>query len=330
MSAEANTARRVRFFPSIVEECLEDADFLWTRWERFLDSPDLGIEKVYFWVEQRLHGALDGLRMGELSLLESALASDAAGAVSAAAYILASTSEHAAFELLARAFTSFEDASLTAIRRGIELAEDTRLLDKLGHVAASGSPACRAAWLDAHSSCGIAPGAHLLSLLRAPEPEVRAAALRACRYASGIDDKELRRGLDASEPIVITAAIESGMARSLPEAWQACLSLSAGPDPDGHTRSLLRLLAMSGNPRAEQRLQAALDNDVLMRDAIFALGASGRMSAADSCVSALRHGRSPRAAADAFSNITGLDLSAAGLVAPAEAAEPPGFEDDDL
>jgi uncharacterized protein (TIGR02270 family) len=330
MSAEATTAQRVRFFPSIVEECLDDADFLWTRWERFLDAPDLSVDKVYFWVEQRLHGALDGLRTGELTLLEGALASTSPGAVSAAAHVLATSQEHAAFELLSRAFTSFEDASLTAIRRGIEVADDSRLLARLGRVAAAGSTACRAAWLDAHTACGVNPGALLPSLLRAPEPEVRAAAFRACRYAPEIDAGELRHGLNAPERAVVAAAVETGLARNLPEAWQACLSLCGDPDPDGHTRSLLSLLAMSGNARAEQRLRAALDQDVLRRDAVFALGASGRVTAADSCIAALRDGPAGRAAADAFCTITGLVLADASLIASAETPEPPDFESDDL
>jgi uncharacterized protein (TIGR02270 family) len=319
-SNEAKAPAPPRFFDHIVEATVEDADFLWTRWERFLDAPDLGFEQVYFWVEQRLQGALDGLRGalegGMIATLEEALASDSPGAISAAAHALASSRSPAGLELLTRAFTSFEDAALHAIRRGIEVSDGGALFAELGRAARASSPACCAAWLDLHAQRELDPGPPLADLLGSPDPQLRAAAARAARCAPALAEGPLLRLLDDGELSVVVAGIEAGLTRRQSAAWETCLSLCGQSRPPAACAPLLNLLAMSNGQRAERMLIHALEIDELARDAVFALGISGRVWAAEQCLELLRQGRLVKTAAESFCAITGLQLAAAKLVAP--------------
>src|ERR1035438_86412 len=46
----------------LVEESLDEAEFLWRRWEAALSTHARDLAGVRFWVEERLLGSLDGLR----------------------------------------------------------------------------------------------------------------------------------------------------------------------------------------------------------------------------------------------------------------------------
>src|SRR5436190_11144567 len=49
-------------FDDLVEESLDEAAFLWGRWESELVSLTRSLDEVWTWTEDRLHGALDGVR----------------------------------------------------------------------------------------------------------------------------------------------------------------------------------------------------------------------------------------------------------------------------
>ena len=48
----------------LVEQSLEEAAFFWKRWEADLESLTRSLDDVWSWTEDRLHGALDGVRVG--------------------------------------------------------------------------------------------------------------------------------------------------------------------------------------------------------------------------------------------------------------------------
>ena len=51
------------FSDSLVEESFDEAAFLWRRWEDELTSLTRNLDEVWSWTEDRLHGALDGVRV---------------------------------------------------------------------------------------------------------------------------------------------------------------------------------------------------------------------------------------------------------------------------
>ena len=55
----------------IVEESFEEAEFLWGRWECALDAHDRDLDGVSSWVEERLLGALEGVRVAGDAAIES-------------------------------------------------------------------------------------------------------------------------------------------------------------------------------------------------------------------------------------------------------------------
>src|SRR5690348_13244045 len=56
-------------FWDLVEESLDEAAFLWKRWEGDLASPVRSLEDVRTWTEDRLEGSLDGVRVAGAELV---------------------------------------------------------------------------------------------------------------------------------------------------------------------------------------------------------------------------------------------------------------------
>src|SRR6185437_15094802 len=76
----------------LVEQSFEEAAFFWKRWEADLESLTRSLDEVWSWTEDRLHGALDGVRVaGEkvVEVTETALHGKDDAAITAAAHALA-------------------------------------------------------------------------------------------------------------------------------------------------------------------------------------------------------------------------------------------------
>src|SRR4029434_253967 len=83
-------------FRDLVDESFDEAAFLWRRWEGELTSLTRNLYEIYSWTEDRLHGALDGVRVGgdaAIEIASEALASDDLDRITAGAAVLASSSE---------------------------------------------------------------------------------------------------------------------------------------------------------------------------------------------------------------------------------------------
>ena len=61
-------------FRDLVDESFDEAAFLWRRWESELTSLTRNLDEIWSWTEDRLHGALDGVRVGGAAGLETATA----------------------------------------------------------------------------------------------------------------------------------------------------------------------------------------------------------------------------------------------------------------
>lgn len=325
---------------SLVEESLDEAEFLWSWREAALDAHDETPDGVDQRIEDRLQGAIEGLCVPGpseidrlLRLLAPALDRGEPAIVAVAAHALLAGGSGEGFDCFAAAFWGATGARLQSLRRGLELIPAAA--PHLGLLAQSrGAPAgARAAFLDACAFRGLPIEAHMGELVTSPSAELQRAGVRLLRHAPRtVADEPLIRALGIADARARELAVESGLVLGLPEAWRVGRSLALA-DVSG-SGALLPAVAMLGTPADHERVLQLLGHVSRQRDAIWALGFGGRRSGADACVDLLAQQRHVALAAEAFCAITGLDLAGTGLVAPRAAAreddEPPLFEDDDL
>jgi len=207
----------------LVEEALDEGDFLWRRWNRAMVAADHDLAAVVRFAEERLLGCIDGLRVGGDAVIEPVLAPALDGEParrSTTALALAGGGD-AAWECLAAALRAAPPEALPALARGIELeaaldvvAELERRLD-LGDAA----DALKAAFLDICAFRRRAPAAPLTSLVSgSAAPAPLRAALVLARFVPVADGESLIRGALHAPGPVGAAAVESGLVLGLPGA----------------------------------------------------------------------------------------------------------------
>ncbi|NOK01586.1 MULTISPECIES: TIGR02270 family protein [Myxococcus] len=299
--------RRPPLLWDVLAEHLEEASFLWTQRERAMDSPDDTLLEVEAGDEARLRAHLDGLRVGgppvALRILRPALESEEPGGVASAAFVLLASGEQA---LVLERWG--EDAERRPwLRHALALCErqelDAALLDLLPRLV----PTLQAELLDLLAFRQVDAGSLLERLVLADtEPVLLAAAFRAARVTKPpVLATWLRKGMEDARPLVRDAAIETGLLRGLRAAWQSCQRLATeGAEP----RLAMLALAAGGAPADVEKLVRALDRSELRAEALWALGFSGRLAAADAALAVLKE-QTPEVAWLAlrtFSVITGL------------------------
>src|SRR5712671_3510369 len=103
-------------FADLIAESLDEAQFLWGRWEAEQSSLTRNLDAVVSWTEDRLHGALDGVRVAPETLFESllseCLAGDVLHRVTVAAHLLATAKTPNALALLSNAVSRSTGAKL--------------------------------------------------------------------------------------------------------------------------------------------------------------------------------------------------------------------------
>src|SRR4029077_11143676 len=93
-------------FADLIEESFDEAAFLWRRWENELTSPTRNLDEVWSWTEERLHGALDGVRAAGAGLVDMAtseLRSKEVDRLTVATALLATSTAPGAAEAIAAA-----------------------------------------------------------------------------------------------------------------------------------------------------------------------------------------------------------------------------------
>jgi uncharacterized protein (TIGR02270 family) len=117
----------------------------------------------------------------------------------------------------------------------------------------------------------------------------------------------LQRALDSAEPALRDAALLAGLMAGQRESWAACQSAAESREP-GDELPLL-LLGMNGDERNVKRLLGLLSDEALRPHALWALGFSGRVAAADACMTLMWNKPVAALAGEAFSAITGLRIA---------------------
>jgi uncharacterized protein (TIGR02270 family) len=309
----------------VVEEHLDEAEFLFSQWEGALLSPSWSLAEIDTRLEARLFAQIDGLvtagQPAEARLLLPALSAEEPSRVTASALTLlsgeGSRGIQAVFAALPGAASEAEGARLSALVRALGLAPrddlGALLLTELGAETAT----AQAAVLAALAFRGVDPGRSLSKIGAADPLPLQIAGARAARVSRTRSLHELAAALIGSkDPVAREEAILTGLILGFPPAWAMCRKLGASGDPKA--AGLLPLLAMGGDTRDQQALLDTLSAPGLRAAAIEALGYGGRASGAEACLPLLGDKEMGRLAGEAFWAITGVPREGVFLAAEEE------------
>jgi uncharacterized protein (TIGR02270 family) len=322
-------------FWDIVEESLDEAEFLWNRWEAALVAPNQRLDDISTWIEDRLLGSIDGLVAPGAAAIDRVLApaleSDRPSRVAAAAHALITGGAIEGIACFSQALVEAEPAARKAMRRGLELADRVDIQTVLAELATPSTDERRAIVLDAASFRHCFVPIDLQACFSSPHVDLQRAAAAQLRFAPvPVQAEWLDRALQRLAPAAQPAAVETALLAGHRAALDLCRDLATA---DIAARSeMILLLAVLGTSRDHDRIVSALAKPDRRRAAIWALGFAGRKAGAAACVDLLAQGVEIKLAAEALAAITGLDLVASAMVAaaPPESEEPIAFEDDDL
>lgn len=304
----------------VVEEHLSEAEFLWSQWERLLQSAVLGLAEAAEW-EARLLAHVDGLVLGdELAvdeLLLPALESDEATLICAAALALLAGGGKAEREETLKVLDAGDSMQREALARALELIEAEWLEEALGRRLAAEEPSLRLLAFKVLSFRGLAPQETRLKWLHRDDAEHVKAALEDPRpLPQDTLPSVLPQLLVDPRPGVREAAITAGLISGARTAWKACRKVAEAGGPG--RRQCLALLALGGE-QAEAEWLAELAHDPKLRpDALWALGFSGQVLAAEACLEWMSDEPVAVLAGESFAAITGLELEGAYRQAPLE------------
>ncbi len=331
-------------FRDLIEESLDEAAFLWKRWETDLASPSRNLDEIWSWTEDRLQGALDGVRVAgeELpGLIAKALETNDPTQLTVCAHLLAarcpinalpagdSLAGRSVITQLAEAVREAQGPQLWSMIRGIETAELDASFAPVTHALSSSGPEHIAALCRLKSFRRSSPGRDIEEAFSSGDPVVQVEALRVLRHAK--DDSAGRfvsAGLKSDSPAVRRAAIECGVRQRQASAWEAVRRLAHERNPE--CEPFLTLLASVGSPEDTQLVLGSLREPALQSSGLFALGFIGTPEAVEICLTAMRDPKLSRCAGEAYCAVTGADLERDQLTAAESEEESPALEADDL
>ncbi len=294
----------------IVEEHLDEAGFMYQLWEEALRSPVYTLPEIAEGPEERLLAHLDGLVVGgpavAKKLLVPALAGDEPGQAFAATFALLAEGPPEHLAVVLAALERAEPAQRAAIRRALQVVPRPDLGQRLAGVVAK-APAIQADLLDVLGYLRVDPGVRLEPLVNTKDPAKEALAVRLARVFPGsLDPVAIDRALTSPVAEVRAAALETAAVLGHRGAVAACEATVAARGPAFGTAALL--LALSGEEKWLPPIVAALAEPKIQREAAFALGFSGRVSAADALLAAMWDEKLAPVAAEGFAAITGLAI----------------------
>jgi uncharacterized protein (TIGR02270 family) len=314
----------------VCEEHLDEASYLWTQWEGALVAPDYDLSDTAE-LEERLLAHLDGLIEGgnpvTEALLQPSLKSEEATRVSSAAFALLASAGKEERQAMLRDASPDQRIS---IQRALELREDRDLGEALLPLLKADNTDLVATVLEVLVARQEAPDTMLADFLTHDNAHVRTAALKGLRALPRSSPRNmLSQALNSSLPALRDAAIEAGLAAGVRDAWTVCRK--AIEARDAHGREPMVLWAMGCGEDDVELLVELLQEPRLRPDALWALGFSGRVAAADACLPWMADDTVARLAGEAFGAITGLLLEGQYVLPEREPPEEPiSLEQEDL
>ena len=304
----------------IVEEHLDDAEFLWEQWEHGLVAPNYTLAELADGPEERLMAHLDGLVVNGPLVAERLLIPTLADVdaepirVRAAALALLQSSGDAGVQAVVDATLEFPPQRLE-LARALECSARRDFNSRLSPLLAASDPELRhvAARVLAFHGDGYAEAVSgLLASTRSVDRGLGASLVpRLPREPRLL--KAVLETLKSTDPELRDIALRSGILLDLPQAWDCARELVFSRDPTAG--DALLLLALRGDPADQPALIGAAEVDALRGAALWALGFLGTAAAAEAALPWLEDGAHARVAGETFSAITGLDLEDANLTA---------------
>ena len=319
----------------IIDESRDEAAFLWRRWETELFSPTRNLDEMCSWSEDRLQGALDGVRVADeiqlLELLAACLRSDQLEQHTLAAHLLANAPAPGARELLTESLRQADGPALKALVRGIETATLNGSFATVTQLLCKHSPAHCAALCRIKAFQRAVPGQELIDAYQSGEVGLQADAIRASAFLPlEYCQQWVTTGLKHEALPVRLAAIDVGLRYCMAPAWQAAVQCVR--ETPLAAASLLKTLAMLGGTNEHALIADCLQQEALRPAVIQSLGLVGTIEAMDLCLTFLNDAQLARWVGESYCLVAGVDLERdkLNLADPPEPNEPIPFEADNL
>lgn len=308
---------RPRVMLDLLEEHLEDLDFLWEQREGMLFASEWTTAELAA-LEERADAHLDALQLAGASAIELARprapAADRGLATAAALVMMSAADADLAAEVVS--LLAAEGGAGDGARIALRHSEPRHAAGPLLELAQGGSPIARARASDVLAFHGLPTPRGFDRLVAADDLEARRLAHAAAgRFGGPWDPAFLEAALAGDDQGLRIAAFEASArlgSPDLPGALRAAAT-RADPCPDA-----LRWLGVLGDRRDLPLLIAALDREALAAAAIAGLGALGDVTAAPALLARMGEPATAAAAGAAFVRLTG-----APSLSAKEAASPP-------
>lgn len=296
----------------VVEEHLDEAEFLAETWHVNLDSPAYLRDEFEAGPQERLLAHVDGLVVGgeevRAELLEPALADEETERWRAAAVALSLLS-HPNVQFAAPLFDGLDERP-PEVRLGISDALamssradlDVRVTDALRR---GGEPDHLVALATVGGMRGANPGNLVDGLLQGTDETARAAAVSMLPFGDRRYLTWVEHSLGGATPELQWAAARAGLVMGSGPAWQQVGKWGLAEEPDPAAMVLLASLA---DQRIAERIVDRVTDDAVRPNALYALGYSGRRIAMETCLKWLGDEAVGPLAGEAFAAMTGLPL----------------------
>jgi uncharacterized protein (TIGR02270 family) len=294
----------------ILEEHIEEADFLWQQRGNALLSKNYNLDK-FAELEKRLLAHLDGLVLAEKDgwkLLEPKLAGGEIGEVFAAAFVALESGDAKQIDQVQKGFLKAEDAILNGIHHALRHTNSLDVEKIVRPLLNTERNELRAAALDILSFRRVLIEPNRLQIfLGDKDPRVVFAAINAIGRLRTIQLKEqVEQLLTVSDTGVRLEALRTGLLlerkRALDESRKAIEKRS------DIANEALTLVGLAGHGEDLHLLFDALSEPALTCPAITAMGLLGNLSAIEPLINFMKEPKLSRLAGEAFCLLTGVNL----------------------
>ncbi len=296
----------------VVEEHLDEAEFLAETWHVNLDSPAYLRDEFEQGPQERLLAHVDGLVVGgedvRAELLEPALADGDTERWRAAAVALSLLS-HPNVQFAAPLFDGLDERPqevrlgiVDALAMSARADIDVRITDALRR---GGEPDHLVALATVGGMRGANPVNLVDDLLQGTDEAARAAAVSMLPFGDRRYLTWVEHSLAGTTAQLQWAATRAGLVMGSGPAWQQVGKWGLADEPDADAMVLLASLA---DQRIAERIAERANDETVRPLALHALGYSGRRLAMETCLKWLGDEAVGPLAGEAFAAMTGLPL----------------------
>ena len=294
----------------LLEEHLDEGGFLSGLWEAALRAPNYTLPEIAAGPEERLLAHLDGLVLGGAEAAQKlavpALGADDPGIAFTAALALLASEEGDFLPTVLGALEAATPQGRAPLLRALSVSPvaglGARLVPLLGQ-----RPAARLSLLEVLGALRVDPAERLEALASSRDPsEVRLGLHLGRVWPGRLEARSVAAALGSPDGGVRAEALTTALVLGIPSATAAA-EVTVRERAPGWERAAC-LLGLSGDDASVTALAPLLAENGRAAAAALALGFSGRVSAADALLEAMREDELAPAAGEGFSAITGLVL----------------------